>query len=178
MLPLIPIAMGPLIPIAMGLAEFIPSIAKLFGGKNAEDVANKVVGVAKAVTGLDDPAKAVEAIRADPALVLQFKANMAGIDLSKYLAELEDDKDRRKDIRESGALSRHVRPVIALTFHFFVWGVILFCDAGIIKAKLGISLFKWGTIEVSIGAAYFVIVLFYFMTKGLKDYFISKNPIG
>jgi len=68
--------------------------------------------------------------------------------------------------------------VIALTFHFFVWGVIIACETATIKAKLGIVLFTWGTIKVNIGAAYFVIVLFYFMTKGIKDYWIGKNPIA
>ena len=106
-----------------------------------------------------------------------FNLALARMQQDGDMAEYQDDQDRRKDIRESGWLSRQVRPVIALTFHFFVWGVILLEEAEVIAVRLGVVLFEWASIKVTIGMAYFLIVLFYFMTKGLKDYFISKSPM-
>ena len=61
------------IPIAMALAQFAPMIAGWLGGSKAEDVASKVVDVAKAVTGQSAPDAALAAIQADPALSLQFQ---------------------------------------------------------------------------------------------------------
>ena len=63
----------PLIPIAMALAQFAPMIAGWLGGSKAEDVASKVVDVAKVVTGQSAPDAALAAIQADPALSLQFQ---------------------------------------------------------------------------------------------------------
>lgn len=51
-----------LISIAMGLAQVIPSIVGMFKGKDAEQQAENVVGIAKKITGIDDPQKAVDAV--------------------------------------------------------------------------------------------------------------------
>lgn len=66
--------MIPLIPIAMQLAQFAPGIIKLLSGSDkAEEVASKVVDVAKAITGTDNGAAAVVAIQADPQKMLDFQ---------------------------------------------------------------------------------------------------------
>lgn len=63
--------------IAMGLAQFAPSIVKwLTGSDKAGDVAEKVVDIAKTVTGQDQPDAALKAIQADPNLALQFKTKI------------------------------------------------------------------------------------------------------
>jgi hypothetical protein len=62
-----------MLPIALALAQFAPMIAGLFGGSKAEDVAQKVVGIAQAVTGQSAPNAALAAIQADPNLALQFQ---------------------------------------------------------------------------------------------------------
>lgn len=81
----------PLIPLAAGLIEFAPQIAKLFGGDDAADQAQKVIDVAKQVTGLSDPGEAVSAIKADPALQLEFSREANTLER----AYLEDRKDAR-----------------------------------------------------------------------------------
>jgi hypothetical protein len=64
----------PLLPLALSLAsQFAPSIIGLFAGAKAEDVAQKVVGLAQTVTGHTEPEAAVKAIEADPNLALQFQ---------------------------------------------------------------------------------------------------------
>ncbi len=66
--------MIPLIPIAMQLAQFAPGIIKLLSGSDkAEEVASKVIDVAKAITGTDSGPAAVAAIQADPQKMLDFQ---------------------------------------------------------------------------------------------------------
>jgi len=160
-----------LIPIAMGLAEFIPSIAKMFGGSKAEKVASKVIDVAKTVTGIGDPKQAVEAIRANPELVMKFQAEISKLDYNDFA-------DVRKDIRDSGRLSRAVRPYIAITFHTVIMLMFLFKGAAPLKEFLSIKLVTWGSLTMTMGGSYVLIIFFYFLTKGIKDYLIGKNPIG
>ena len=63
----------PLLPIALALAQFAPTIAGLLGGAKAEAVAEKVAGIAQAVTGQHSPDAALKALQADPNLALQFQ---------------------------------------------------------------------------------------------------------
>jgi hypothetical protein len=65
-----------LISIAMGLAQAIPSIVGMFKGKDAEQQAEHVVNLAKQVSGIDDPQKAVDAVAADPDKLLAFKEKL------------------------------------------------------------------------------------------------------
>lgn len=103
---------------------------------------------------------------------------VATIDAEKAgdLAEYDAQKERWKDIRESGWLSRQVRPVIALTFHFFFWLSFVF-DPGF-KEKIQTVIFEWKGMKITVGAMYVLIVCFYFLTKGIKDYFRGKNPVA
>lgn len=168
----------PILPLAMSVAEIIPSIAGLFKGKNAESQAQKVISIARQITGIEDPEQAISKIKLDSKLSFELESKIIDAKLRGDLAEYEDEADRRKDIRESGWLSSHVRPVIALTFHFFIWGVVILCSPETVKAKLNIVLFSWKHVNVTIGLGYLIIVCFYFMTKGMKDYFIGKNPLS
>lgn len=77
------------ITIAMGLASIAPKIVGWIAGDKAEDTANKVLDVAKSVTGLADPAGAVGAIKADPTIALEFQKQLVGLELA--LAQ-EDNK--------------------------------------------------------------------------------------
>lgn len=101
----------PLIPIAMQLAQFAPGIIRLLTGSDkAEEVAGKVVDVARAVTGIDDPKFAVQAIQTDPAKAMEFQLAMADKqnDMEKaYLADVKDARDR--DVKLAQAGKRNVR---------------------------------------------------------------------
>lgn len=98
------------ISIAFGLAQFAPQIIKwITGSDKAAEAAEKVVDIAEAVTQEHGP-HALEALKADPALVLQFRqAVMASeADLDKaYLADRADARKRDTKFIETG--TRNVR---------------------------------------------------------------------
>lgn len=93
------------IGIAMGLAQFAPQVIKWISGSDkAAEAAGKVVQIAEAVTGKQGP-DAVEALKADPALVLQFRqavmANETELDKA-YLADRADARRRDVAITQAG----------------------------------------------------------------------------
>lgn len=93
------------ISIAMGLAQFAPQVIKWISGSDkAAEAAGKVVQIAEAVTGKQGP-QAVEALKADPALVLQFRqavmANEAELDKA-YLADRADARRRDVALAQAG----------------------------------------------------------------------------
>lgn len=94
------------ITIAMGLAQFAPSIVKwVTGSDKAEEAAQTVVDIAKVVTGRDDADSALEAIKLDPNLALEFrKAVMANeTELDRlYLADRQDARKRDTALITSG----------------------------------------------------------------------------
>lgn len=62
------------ITIAMGLAQFAPSLVKwITGSDKAGDAAQKAIDIAKAVTGQPTGDAALQALQADPALVLKYR---------------------------------------------------------------------------------------------------------
>lgn len=93
------------ISIAMGLAQFAPQVIKWISGSDkAAEAAGKVVQIAEAVTGKQGP-EAVDALKADPALVLQFRqavmANETELDKA-YLADRADARKRDVAITQAG----------------------------------------------------------------------------
>jgi len=84
------------VTIAFGLAQYAPSIIKwLSGSEKAEEAAQKVIDVARVVTGKEDAREAVEAIRADPAVLMQFRQAMASIEADMDRAYLADRQNAR-----------------------------------------------------------------------------------
>ncbi|MBR8085167.1 hypothetical protein KDX23_20715 [Burkholderia vietnamiensis] len=83
-----------MIPIALALAELAgnlaPTIAGWLGGPKAQDVATKVVDVAKVVTGQPTGDAALAAIQADPQLAMQFqKAMLDGqVEMARIAADV------------------------------------------------------------------------------------------
>lgn len=62
-----------LITLALGLGQLVPAITKwITGSDKAAEVAEQVVGIAETVTGKSG-SDALTSIKADPALLLQFK---------------------------------------------------------------------------------------------------------
>ena len=93
-------------PILLGLAQFAPAIIKwATGSDQAEEVASKVIDVAKAVTGLDTPDAALAAIQADPALAVEFRKAIMANELEydrMYLADVQSARQRDGDLNEAG----------------------------------------------------------------------------
>lgn len=98
--------MIPLIPIAMQLAQFAPGIIKLLTGSDkAEEVAGKVVDVAKVITGTSDPVAAVAAIQANPEKAMEFQLAMGAqqIEFEKiYLTDTQDARARDVELAKAG----------------------------------------------------------------------------
>ena len=108
--------MAPLIPIAMQLAQFAPGIIKLLTGSDkAEEVAGKVLGVARAVTGIDDAPTVVHTIQTDPVKMLEFQLAMGAqqADFERmYLADTQSARARDVELAKAG-IKNHRANVLA-----------------------------------------------------------------
>ncbi len=94
------------INIAFGLAQFAPSILKwITGSDKSAKVAEKVVDIAKAVTGRDTPEEALDAVRVDPTAALKFReavmANESALDQA-YLADRQNARMRDVEFIRAG----------------------------------------------------------------------------
>ena len=84
------------ISIAMGLAQFVPGIIKwITGSDKAAEAAGTVVSIAETVTGKQG-ADALDAIKADPSLVMQFRTAIMANEADLDKAFLADRADARK----------------------------------------------------------------------------------
>lgn len=96
--------MIPLITAALKLAPFlIPEAVRALGGDKAAETAEKVIGIAKKVTGEDSPESAVEAILASPEQALEFqkvqsqeRLEFARLALEERKLYIQDTQDARK----------------------------------------------------------------------------------
>ena len=73
--------------IALGLSRFVPGLVRWIGGDKAGEVAEKVVDVARSVTGHEDPRQAAAAIERNPELQLKLQQAMAPVLIAQYEAE-------------------------------------------------------------------------------------------
>lgn len=100
----------PLLPVLALAAEFAPSVVRWIGGDKAGDVADRVASTAQAITGTASPDAAAAALRADPALAMQFRTRMAELDAELERAYLADRENARaRDIAIVQAGRRNVR---------------------------------------------------------------------
>lgn len=94
------------VSIAMTLAPYAPKIIKwLSGSDKAEQAAEQVVQVAQAITGKDDALQAVEAIKADPALALQFRQSVVANERewdAMYLVDRQNARARDTEYVKAG----------------------------------------------------------------------------
>lgn len=100
---------------AMALAQFAPQVIRwITGSDKAGEAAEKVVDIAEAVTGKGGM-DAVDALRADPTLVLQFRTSLLQIeaDLDKaYLADRADARARDVALAQAGRNNRRADVMI------------------------------------------------------------------
>ena len=88
--------MAPIMPIVMGLSQIAPIIARWLGGENAGQVADKVVGIAQAVTGASTPEEALAKIQADAKLAADFQLAIMANETELERMYLGDRQDARK----------------------------------------------------------------------------------
>lgn len=119
------------ISIAFGLAQFAPSIIKwITGSDKSASVAEKVIDVAKVVTGKSEPDAALGAIRQDPAVASQFKQHILDIDsdLEKaYLLDVQDARQRDSEFIKAGNRNNRadsmviLAVVVVVLLTYFIW---------------------------------------------------------
>jgi hypothetical protein len=81
--------MLPLIPLAISAAStIVPEIVSWIAGDKSGRVAEKVIDVAKDITGVDDPGQAVAAIQESPELSARFREAA----MTERLAEIDAEK--------------------------------------------------------------------------------------
>ncbi|AUR92725.1 TMhelix containing protein [Vibrio phage 1.176.O._10N.261.55.F5] len=136
----------PLIPIISALTSVVPTIAKWIGGDKAEDAANHVADIARAVTGNNDTEAAVNMILKDESLKLQFMIQIENNRQALDEAYLEDRQHAREQHKHS------VMPsviVVALTLMVAAMGCAMFIsvipaeNSDLANILFGAVLAKW-----------------------------------
>ncbi|MBN1104740.1 MAG: hypothetical protein JXL84_15080 [Deltaproteobacteria bacterium] len=75
----------PLIGIAASLAaRYAPQLIGWLAGDRAEETAEKVVGIAKDITGVEDPEAALRALESNPELALKYQEALMNYELERY----------------------------------------------------------------------------------------------
>lgn len=87
---------APFIATALGLAQFVPSLARLLGGEDAEDIASHVVGIARKITGQDDGGSMVDLLSKDPQMLIEFQKEVIRFEADMELSYLRDRQDARQ----------------------------------------------------------------------------------
>lgn len=89
----------PIIAAALGFAEFAPMIARWLSGNQAEDVATRVVDMAKKITGYEDTNNAVSYFRENPTAIIEFQKAVLEMDKDLEVAVFQDRQNaRNRDI--------------------------------------------------------------------------------
>lgn len=101
--------MAPAILAALSLAKHVPDILNLFGKPNAAEAAEKVVGIAQAITGTGSADDAVRAIAQSPELALQLqKEVMAHKERLEEIAARREAADAEADNRADELLTQRI----------------------------------------------------------------------
>lgn len=119
------------ISIALGLAEatgLTDKIGSLLGGDKGKQVADRVVDVAKLVTGQTDGKQALEQVKADPEQKLRLEEAL--IDRETELAELaQEDRADARDMQVAVMQSENAG-WLAQNFIYLMSGVLLLFAIG------------------------------------------------
>lgn len=115
--------------IAIGLAKYVPDIVRWFGSDDEAAVAQKVVDVAAAVTGENDPQLAMDKIGRDPELQIKLQQAMQPVIIAQFQEEskrLETiNATMRVEIQSNDKFKSYWRPffgyIMALS-----WGAMMF----------------------------------------------------
>jgi len=103
-----------LLTILGALTDVVPSLVHAFAGDKAGEVADKTADVVKTITGQSDPQKAVDAIKADPKLQLEFQKAMQPVLLAHFQAETQRlqtvNETMRAEYASKDAYVRRARP--------------------------------------------------------------------
>lgn len=103
--------MIPALALVSGVIQLAPALAKIFGGsETTTEVAEVAAKVARAVTGTESNDAALEALKADPALLIQYQNALLKQEASFEELYVADKKDARaRDIEFLRAGTRNHR---------------------------------------------------------------------
>lgn len=139
------------ITIALALAKFAPSLIKLITGSDkAADVADKVIDVAKAVTGTGTGEAALAAVQLDPAKAMEFQLAVGAQQLDWeriYLADTQSARTRDIELVKAGAHNYRANAMA-----FAACALVLIC-LGIVVWSTEIDEYAKGTITLVCGRA-------------------------
>ena len=94
--------MAPLVPVAIELlASTVPALIKYFGGEHEAEIAEKVISVAKQVTGKETPDAATAAINASPELSLKFQEAILSQELELRRLSLREKELYVTDVQDA-----------------------------------------------------------------------------
>lgn len=85
----------PFLPLASALVEFAPLIGRWIKGDQGERVAQKVVEVARSVTGEQDTLKILQHLKIDGTALLNFQQAMLNLDQELEMADYKDRESAR-----------------------------------------------------------------------------------
>jgi len=136
---MIPVA---LIPILGELITLVPNITKWITGSDAaEEVAERVIGIARKVTGTDSDTAAIAALKADPNLVLKYEEALLTqqLEMARLSAGVIKDVNvtMQKETESAHWPSYSWRPYIGFSFGTYVnslWLLPLFKVAPVIMS--------------------------------------------
>lgn len=131
-----------LVAIAKGAVDFVPGLARWLAGDRAGDVAQKVVDVAKNVTGITDPAQAIAALQANTDAQIKLQQAMAPVLIAEYEAETKRLESINTTIRaEIASGDKYVarwRPTLGYVVTF-AWGAQMLAVSWLILANPEVS---------------------------------------
>lgn len=176
----------PLIALALKLLPFVgavPEVLRAFGGAKAAEAADKVVGVAKAITGEASPEAAVAKIMNDPALQLEFQkalraervefARLALEETKAYLADTQDARRAHGEKRGVYWLGIVILLTFAFTMGFAMYGCYTILTGGLKVTDVGLVAAVFGLLGTVIGYiaanAQQVVNYFFGSSKGSSD---------
>lgn len=134
--------------IALGLAQFAPSILKWLGmGEKGVAIAEKITGVAKDVTGASSPAEALEMLKANAAMQIQFNMAILNKESEMELAYLADVNNARlRDIEFVKAGGKNYR-----ADSMYILAVLLIAALVYVVLQSGLDEYAKGIVTLVLG---------------------------
>lgn len=130
---------APILPIALALLQFAPSLMRFFGaGETSVAVADKVVDIAKTVSGAPSGPEALEAIRQSAQLQRDFSLAALAQDGAleqAYLADRRDARDRDVKLHQAGYHNTRADLMVLFDVLGLIAGIGGMLALGYIKAK-------------------------------------------
>ena len=85
----------PILQAAISLAQFAPSIARMLSGSKTDTISQKILDIAKTVSGMSNELDAIEKIKNDKKIALEFQKAIMAAERDIELAIIKDKESAR-----------------------------------------------------------------------------------